>query len=80
MRNRNFVRLARMAELVDASDSKSGFSNGVQVRFLFRAQKKFANLRMSEFANSYFQPYISIDQGPTAAGCSIRPFANPRIR
>jgi hypothetical protein len=28
-----------MAELVDALDSKSGFSNGVQVRFLFRALK-----------------------------------------
>jgi hypothetical protein len=29
--------LARMAELVDASDSKSGIGNDVQVRFLFRA-------------------------------------------
>ena len=28
-----------MAELVDASDSKSGFGNKVQVRFLFWAQK-----------------------------------------
>ena len=28
-----------MAELVDASDSKSGISNDVQVRFLFWAQK-----------------------------------------
>ena len=28
---------ARMAELVDASDSKSDFRKGVQVRFLFRA-------------------------------------------
>lgn len=28
-----------MAELVDASDSKSGFGNEVQVRFLFWAQK-----------------------------------------
>lgn len=28
---------AQMAELVDALDSKSGFSNGVQVRFLFWA-------------------------------------------
>jgi hypothetical protein len=28
---------ARMAELVDASDSKSGIGNDVQVRFLFRA-------------------------------------------
>ena len=27
-----------MAELVDASDSKSGISNDVQVRFLFWAQ------------------------------------------
>jgi hypothetical protein len=33
-------RKARMAELVDALDSKSGFSNGVQVRFLFRALKQ----------------------------------------
>jgi hypothetical protein len=30
---------AQMAELVDALDSKSGFGNGVQVRFLFWAQK-----------------------------------------
>ena len=28
---------ARMAELVDASDSKSGYRKVVQVRFLFRA-------------------------------------------
>ena len=28
---------ARMAELVDASDSKSGIRKDVQVRFLFRA-------------------------------------------
>jgi hypothetical protein len=27
-----------MAELVDASDSKSGYRKVVQVRFLFRAQ------------------------------------------
>lgn len=32
------IPLARMAELVDALDSKSGFRKGVQVRFLFRAQ------------------------------------------
>jgi hypothetical protein len=30
---------ARMAELVDASDSKSGYRKVVQVRFLFRALK-----------------------------------------
>lgn len=29
---------AQMAELVDASDSKSGIGNNVQVRFLFWAQ------------------------------------------
>ena len=29
-----------MAELVDASDSKSGISNDVQVRFLFWARPK----------------------------------------
>jgi hypothetical protein len=29
---------ARMAELVDAPDSKSGYRKVVQVRFLFRAQ------------------------------------------
>ena len=29
---------ARMAELVDASDSKSGIRKDVQVRFLFRAR------------------------------------------
>jgi hypothetical protein len=31
--------IARMAELVDASDSKSGYRKVVQVRFLFRAPK-----------------------------------------
>jgi hypothetical protein len=31
---------AQMAELVDASDSKSGIGNNVQVRFLFWAQAK----------------------------------------
>ena len=31
--------LAQMAELVDASDSKSGIGNNVQVRFLFWAQR-----------------------------------------
>lgn len=30
-------KLAQMAELVDALDSKSGFRKGVQVRFLFWA-------------------------------------------
>jgi hypothetical protein len=33
-----------MAELVDASDSKSGISNDVQVRFLFWA-RSLAKLR-----------------------------------
>ena len=32
---------AQMAELVDASDSKSGFRKKVQVRFLFWAQTPF---------------------------------------
>ena len=32
---------AQMAELVDASDSKSGIGNNVQVRFLFWAQTPF---------------------------------------
>jgi hypothetical protein len=32
-----FDENARMAELVDASDSKSGYRKVVQVRFLFRA-------------------------------------------
>jgi hypothetical protein len=31
---------ARMAELVDAPDSKSGIRKDVQVRFLFRALKR----------------------------------------
>ncbi len=31
---------AQMAELVDASDSKSGIGNNVQVRFLFWAQNR----------------------------------------
>ncbi len=39
-----------MAELVDASDSKSGSRKGVQVRFLFRAQKKgFKSLDLKPF-------------------------------
>ena len=37
-------RKARMAELVDASDSKSGIRKDVQVRFLFRAPKKSCKL------------------------------------
>ncbi len=32
-----------MAELVDASDSKSGVRKDVQVRFLFWAQENFTN-------------------------------------
>jgi hypothetical protein len=37
---RNIAALiAQMAELVDASDSKSGFRKKVQVRFLFWAQE-----------------------------------------
>lgn len=35
-----YSALAQMAELVDALDSKSGFSNGVQVRFLFWAHNQ----------------------------------------
>ncbi len=34
--------IAQMAELVDASDSKSGVRKDVQVRFLFWAQKQRA--------------------------------------
>ena len=37
MRNIAAPNNARMAELVDASDSKSGIRKDVQVRFLFRA-------------------------------------------
>jgi hypothetical protein len=33
------ARIAQMAELVDALDSKSGYRKVVQVRFLFWAQK-----------------------------------------
>ena len=51
---------AQMAELVDASDSKSGIGNNVQVRFLFWALNpqlvtKVANMRpfyFSEFASN----------------------------
>ena len=39
MRNIAAPNNARMAELVDASDSKSGIRKDVQVRFLFRAPK-----------------------------------------
>ena len=41
--NRSF-RKARMAELVDALDSKSGFRKGVQVRFLFWAHNHIFNV------------------------------------
>ncbi len=34
----SLMSIARMAELVDAPDSKSGIGNNVQVRFLFRAR------------------------------------------
>jgi hypothetical protein len=37
------VELARMAELVDAADSKSAVRKDVQVRFLFRALFSFIN-------------------------------------
>jgi hypothetical protein len=37
------IGFAQMAELVDASDSKSGIGNNVQVRFLFWALKKADN-------------------------------------
>jgi len=51
-----------MAELVDASDSKSGIGNNVQVRFLFWALrfqliKKVASMRpffiCKQFANTF---------------------------
>ena len=48
--------LARMAELVDASDSKSGIRKDVQVRFLFRAQKHF-------FTESAFVFKLNVDNG-----------------
>ena len=35
--NVKLMNLARMAELVDAADSKSAVRKDVQVRFLFRA-------------------------------------------
>ena len=38
-------RIARMAELVDAPDSKSGYRKVVQVQFLFRAPKLKPALR-----------------------------------
>jgi hypothetical protein len=38
---------AQMAELVDASDSKSGIGNNVQVRFLFWALSRFDEVRMA---------------------------------
>lgn len=41
-----------MAELVDASDSKSGIGNNVQVRFLFWAQK--TNHQVCFFALGYW--------------------------
>jgi hypothetical protein len=41
---------AQMAELVDASDSKSGVRKDVQVRFLFWAQKSLESV--------YFQGFL----------------------
>ncbi len=38
-----------MAELVDASDSKSGIRKDVQVRFLFRAQEKVVAINLQPF-------------------------------
>lgn len=43
-----------MAELVDASDSKSGIGNNVQVRFLFWAQKNGAPLIVLSFKGFLF--------------------------
>jgi hypothetical protein len=49
------VGSARMAELVDASDSKSGYRKVVQVRFLFRAQRSFkTTLKMAVLQNGHF--------------------------
>lgn len=50
-------KIAQMAELVDALDSKSCFGNGVQVRFLFWAldYQSFRKVHESEpflFANN----------------------------
>jgi hypothetical protein len=47
-----------MAELVDASDSKSGFSNGVQVRFLFWAQKKAVVRQPFSLYSADYRPAI----------------------
>ena len=47
-----------MAELVDASDSKSGFRKKVQVRFLFWAQEKARNL----VAGFFFVPFLAFSQ------------------
>ena len=41
--------IAQMAELVDASDSKSGFRKEVQVRFLFWAQKSLVIIDCKTF-------------------------------
>jgi hypothetical protein len=52
-----------MAELVDASDSKSGISNDVQVRFLFWAQSFYAFDLMSKAFFVCSNDVSSIDAG-----------------
>jgi hypothetical protein len=54
-----------MAELVDALDSKSGFGNGVQVRFLFWAQKNrgFAFFLLLIRSNSFLTTFSKLNYG-----------------
>lgn len=52
---------AQMAELVDASDSKSGIGNNVQVRFLFWALQSFVSFYKAFFVLKG-QPPLPFDQ------------------
>jgi hypothetical protein len=52
--NSDFIGKARMAELVDAADSKSAVRKDVQVRFLFRAPDKKYRLCQHTLSGLFF--------------------------
>lgn len=65
---------ARMAELVDASDSKSGSRKGVQVRFLFRALQKEKLAHVAGF--SFFACAKALVQKATFGIIKLLPMDN----
>ena len=54
-----------MAELVDASDSKSGIGNNVQVRFLFWALSRCIGCNHNYFTFVKYRESFSIKSSPT---------------